>query len=233
MKSLFYAPDIAVNQELPEEESGHCARVLRLKEGDRITLTDGKGVFYTAVLTDIHPRHCRVDITEQLSQKPLWDYTIHIAVAPTKNIDRMEWFVEKATEIGINTITFLHCRYSERKEIKWQRLHKIAVNAMKQSQKAVLPQINEMVDFGSFITQPFDGTRLIAHCENDEKQLIRDVYKPNKNALVLIGPEGDFSTVEINSARAAGFIPVSLGASRLRTETAALVACHTLHLLNP
>lgn len=232
MESLFYAPEIAMNQELSEEESNHCTRVLRLKEGDRITLTDGKGVFYTAVLTDMHPKHCRVDIQERRPQKPLWDYTIHIAVAPTKNMERMEWFVEKATEIGINAITFLRCRYSERKEIKRQRLHKIAVNAMKQSQKAVLPQINGMIDFETFIKQSFEGTRLIAHCANDDKQFIRDAYKPNDNALILIGPEGDFSTEEINAARSIGFIPVSLGASRLRTETAALVACHTLHILN-
>lgn len=232
MEQLFYAPDIAVTSELPEEESQHCVRVLRLKEGDPITLTDGKGFLYTAILANAHPKHCRVDITEQHRQTPLWNYIIHIAIAPTKNMDRMEWFVEKATEIGINTITCLRCRHSERREIKLQRLNKIAVSAMKQSQKTWLPQINEMIDFNTFISQKLDGDKMIAHCAEDKKQLIKDSYKPNSNALILIGPEGDFSSEEINAALSAGFSPISLGKSRLRTETAALTACQTIHILN-
>lgn len=232
MEQLFYAPDIAVTSELPEEESQHCVRVLRLKEGDPITLTDGKGFLYTAILANAHPKHCRVDITEQHRQTSLWNYIIHIAIAPTKNMDRMEWFVEKATEIGINTITCLRCRHSERREIKLQRLNKIAVSAMKQSQKTWLPQINEMIDFNTFISQKLDGDKMIAHCAEDKKQLIKDSYKPNSNALILIGPEGDFSSEEINAALSAGFSPISLGKSRLRTETAALTACQTIHILN-
>lgn len=232
MEPLFYAPDIAVNPELPEEESQHCVRVLRSKEGDAITITDGKGSFYMAVLADIHPKHCRVVITEQRPQKSSWDYILHIAVAPTKNMDRMEWFVEKATEIGISKISFLRCRHSERKEIKLQRLHKIAVNAMKQSQKAILPQLNEMMDFDRFISLPFDGHKLMAHCANGMKQPVRNLYQPGNNTLILIGPEGDFSPDEIKTSLSAGFSAVSLGESRLRTETAALVACHTIHLLN-
>lgn len=232
MEQVFYAPDIATTSMLPEDESRHCIRVLRLKEGDPITMTDGKGFFYTAVLEDADLKHCRVHITEQhLFQKP-WNGIIHIAVAPTKNMDRMEWFVEKATEIGIDAITCIRCRHSERRDIKPERLHKIAVSAMKQSQKALLPQINEMIDFDKFISQPFDGCKMIAHCAEDEKQLIRNIYRPNGNALILIGPEGDFSHEEISVALAAGFSPVSLGESRLRTETAALTACQTIHILN-
>ncbi|MDR2913540.1 MAG: 16S rRNA (uracil(1498)-N(3))-methyltransferase [Tannerella sp.] len=232
MEQLFYAPDIATVPILPEEESQHCIRVLRLKEGDNITITDGKGFFYTATLENTHPKHCQVKITESLSQKPLWEYTIHIAVAPTKNMDRMEWFVEKATEIGINAITCLRCRHSERKEIKLQRLNKIAISAMKQSQKAILPQINEITDFNRFISQDFNGYKMIAHCAENSKQLIKEIYTPESNVLFLIGPEGDFSNEEINAALSAGFSPVSLGKSRLRTETAALAACHTIHVLN-
>ena len=232
MEQLFYAPDIASEHVLPEDESVHCVRVLRLKEGDSITITDGKGFLYNATLENIHLKHCRVNIMEQLPQNPLWNYSIHIAVAPAKNIDRMEWFVEKATEIGINYITFLRCHHSERREIKLQRLNKIAVSAMKQSQKTLLPQINEMIDFNKFISQKLDGQKMIAHCADDNKQLITELYKPNNNALILIGPEGDFSNEEINTAISAGFVPVTLGKSRLRTETAALAACNTIHVLN-
>jgi 16S rRNA (uracil1498-N3)-methyltransferase len=234
MEHLFYAPDIASVPELPEDESLHCVRVLRLKNGDGITVTDGKGFLYEAILVDAHPRRCRVEITDRPEQKPLWNFDIHIAVSPAKNMDRMEWFVEKATEIGINRITCLRCRYSERREIKLQRLNRIAVNAMKQSQKTMLPEINEIMDFREFVAHntDTDGCKMIAHCSENEKNLIRNVYAPNKNALILIGPEGDFSREEINAAITTGFHPVSLGESRLRTETAALVACHTIHVLN-
>ena len=232
MEQLFYAPDIITTSALPEDESQHCVRVLRLKEGDNIAITDGKGFIYNAILESAHPKHCLVNITEQLPQKPIWENTIHIAVAPTKSIDRMEWFVEKATEIGVNTITCLRCHHSERREINLLRLNKIAVSAMKQSQKATLPLISEMINFNKFISQEFEGHKMIAHCAENEKQLIKDTYKPGGNALILIGPEGDFSNEEINAALSAGFTPISLGKSRLRTETAALVACHTIHLIN-
>ena len=232
MEQLFFAPDIITEPILPEDESAHCVRVLRLKEGDSITITDGKNFLYNAILENAHPKHCRVQIIEQLPQKPLWKHNIHIAVAPTKNIDRMEWFVEKATEIGINTITCLCCHHSERREIKLQRLNKIAISAMKQSQKTCLPQIAEMTDFKKFVSKQFDGHKMIAHCTEGNKQLIKDVYKPNRDAIILIGPEGDFSDDEINAAISAGFAPITLGKSRLRTETAALVACHTIHILN-
>ncbi|MDR1724298.1 MAG: 16S rRNA (uracil(1498)-N(3))-methyltransferase [Tannerella sp.] len=232
MKQLFYAPDIDTNSVLPEDESQHCANVLRLKDGEEITVTDGKGYFYTAVLNGVHPKHCRLDVKERKPQKRLRDYMIHIAVAPTKNIDRMEWFVEKAVEIGVNAITFLLCRYSERKVIKSDRLQRIAVSAMKQSQKASLPEISEMIDYENFISKSFDGRKMIAHCGDGEKFLIKDIYQPPDNALILIGPEGDFDRKEIKMALSERFTPVSLGDSRLRTETAALIACHTIHLLN-
>lgn len=229
---IFYTPDILLRPELPEEEAGHCIRVLRLGEGDEILLTDGKGAFYKAVITRPHPKHCEVRILETWTQPALWPFYLHIAVAPTKNIDRMEWFVEKATEIGIDEITCLNCRFSERREIKPARLEKIQVSAMKQSCKARLPKLTGMTDFKTFVAQPFEGRKFIAHCEEEEKALLKQIYRPRENALILIGPEGDFSPEEIRLAKASGFEPISLGESRLRTETAALVACHTLHVLN-
>lgn len=230
---IFYTPDIITNPTLPEEESAHCIRVLRLVEGDQILLTDGKGSFHKAEIIHAHQKHCSVNLLESWQQPPLWPFRAHIAVAPTKNMDRMEWFAEKATEIGIDAITCLNCRFSERREIKPARLEKILVSAMKQSQKATLPQLEGMVDFKRFITRPFEGRKFIAHCEEEEeKKTLTKSYRPGENALVLIGPEGDFSVEEIAMAKEHGFEPISLGKSRLRTETAALVALHTLHVLN-
>lgn len=229
---IFYTPDIAVNPELPEEEAGHCIRVLRLGEGDEMLLTDGKGCFYKAAITRAHPKHCEVAILESWEQPALWNFNLHIAVAPTKNMDRMEWFVEKATEIGLNAVTCLNCRFSERREIKPARLEKILVSAMKQSQKATLPRLSGMTDFKAFVSIPFEGRKFIAHCEEGEKPLLKHTYRPGENALILIGPEGDFSPEEISLAVKLGFEPISLGESRLRTETAALAACHTIHILN-
>ena len=229
---IFYAPDIESTLVLPEEESGHCVRVMRLAEGDEIMITDGKGNFYRASITNAHPKHCQVEITSSWQPEKPWDAYIHIAVAPTKNMDRMEWFAEKATEIGIDEITCLNCRFSERKEVKTVRLEKILVSAMKQSQKALLPQLNGMTDFKQFVRQPFNGRKFIAHCEEGEKPLIKSIYRPGENVLILIGPEGDFSPEEIKSAEENGFEAISLGKSRLRTETAALTAWHTIHVLN-
>ena len=229
---LFYAHYIAENPVLPEEESEHVVRVLRLHEGDEVHITDGKGCFYNAVITRAHPKHCEVNIITTQTQTPLWPFQIHIAVAPTKQIDRMEWFAEKATEIGIDAITFLNCRYSERREINIARIERILISAMKQSQKARLPQLTEMIPFQHFISKPFHGSKYIAHCAEGEKSLLKKIYHTGENALILIGPEGDFSTEEISLAIEQGFQPVTLGPSRLRTETAALVACHTIHLIN-
>ena len=229
---IFYTPNIVANPVLPEEESGHCVRVLRLSEGDHVLLADGKGAFYEAAITQAHPKHCGVELLESWQQAPLWPFYVHIAVAPTKNMDRMEWFVEKAAEIGVDAISCLNCRFSERREIKPARLEKILVSAMKQSQKATLPRLEGMVDFKAFVSRPFEGRKFIAHCEEGEKPLLRQLYHPGERALILIGPEGDFSPEEIAFAKDNGFEAISLGESRLRTETAALVACHTLHVLN-
>ena len=229
---VFYTPDIQKLAELPEEEAQHCARVLRLGTGDEITLTDGKGNFYQAEITAASNKRCLVSIRETVFQEPLWPCHLHIAMAPTKNMDRNEWFAEKATEIGFDELTFLNCRYSERRVIKNERIEKILVSAIKQSLKARLPKLNEMMDFDKFIAQDFQGQKFIAHCYEGEKPLLKDVLKAGEDALVLIGPEGDFSEEEVKKAIERGFVPISLGKSRLRTETAALVACHTLNLLN-
>lgn len=229
---VFYTPDIQTKTELPEEEAQHCIRVLRLTVGDEITLTDGKGNFYRAEISAATNKRCLVNIIETIYQEPLWPCHLHIAMAPTKNMDRNEWFAEKATEIGFNELTFLNCRFSERKVIKTERIEKILVSAIKQSLKARLPVLNEMTDFDKFISRDFKGQKFIAHCYEGEKPLLRDVLQKGEDALVLIGPEGDFSEEEVKKAIEKGFIPISLGKSRLRTETAALVACHTMNLMN-
>ncbi len=217
---------------MPESESQHCARVLRKKEGDSLFITDGKGYFYRAKLFQANPKSCVVTIEEEMEQPKGWDYNLQIAFAPTKNLDRMEWFVEKATEIGIDTFSPLKCRYSERKNINATRLEKIMVSAMKQSQKSRLPQFENIIKFEEFIKQPFEGQKFIAHCYDSIKTPITQICKRDTNTLILIGPEGDFSEEEIAKSIEHGFTPISLGDSRLRTETAALVACHTVHVIN-
>lgn len=231
-KTIFYAPDILSNPELPHEEAVHCIKVLRKQGGDEILITDGKGHFFDATIIQASAKHCIVNIEKEIKWNKNWNFFSQIAFAPTKSIDRIEWFSEKATEIGIDRLTPLLCRYSERKEIKTGRIEKILISAMKQSQKAILPQIDEMEAFSSFIKKPFDGKKYIAHCYNGEKKLLKDVYHKGENTLILIGPEGDFSEEEVQEAIANGFEGISLGESRLRTETAALVACHTIHILN-
>ncbi len=229
---VFYTPDIQSQAELPEEEAAHAVRVLRLQPGDEVTLTDGKGNFYRAEISTATNKRCFVNILETTFQEPLWNGHLHIAMAPTKNMDRTEWFAEKATEIGFDELTFLNCRYSERKVIKTERISKILISAIKQSLKARLPRLNEMTDFNKFIAHPFEGQKFIAHCYEGEKVLLKDAIHKGENALVLIGPEGDFSEEEVQKAINNGFIPISLGRSRLRTETAALVACHIMNLQN-
>lgn len=166
---IFYTPDIDSNPELPEEEAKHAIRVLRLTEGEQILLADGKGNFYEATIMQAHPKHCMVEILAKQEQSRLWQPHIHLAIAPTKNMDRMEWLIEKATEIDIDEISFLQCRYSERKELKLPRLEKIAVSAMKQSKKATLPVLNPLITFKEFIKKELQGKKLIAHCEKREK----------------------------------------------------------------
>ena len=229
---LFYTPDIAERNELPSEEAAHAVRVLRLQQGDEIALTDGKGCFYKAEISTANQKRCLVNILAKEEQTPLWKGHLHLAMAPTKNMDRIEWFAEKATEIGFDELSFLNCRFSERKVLKTERIEKILVSAMKQSLKARLPILNEMTDFKRFIAQLHPGKKFIAHCHEGEKPLLQTQIVPGEDALVLIGPEGDFSEEEVRLAIENGFQPISLGRSRLRTETAALVACHIMNLTN-
>ena len=229
---VFYTPDIAVTCEMPEEEAAHCLRVLRLGVGDEVMLTDGKGCFYKAVISAATGKRCQVKVTETIEQEPLWNGHLHLAMAPTKNMDRIEWLAEKATEIGFDELSFLNCRYSERKVIKTERVEKIVVSAVKQSLKARKPVVNEMMDFARFVKQDFAGQKFIAHCNEGEKPLLKEILVPGDDALVLIGPEGDFSPEEVKLAESLGFRSISLGKSRLRTETAALVSVHIMNLFN-
>lgn len=230
---IFYTPDLSGKlYTLNEDESKHCVRVLRLIEGDRIVLVDGKGGFYHAQITEAHPKRCSATIIEAIEEYGKKPFYLHIAIAPTKNIDRFEWFLEKATEIGIHEITPLRSFNSERKEVKTERLEKIMVSAMKQSIKAYLPLLNPMTPFHEFINQPHEADKFIAHCEEQNKIHLKNLVLPHRNILVLIGPEGDFSSEEIKSALQNNYQPVSLGESRLRTETAGVVAAHITNLIN-
>lgn len=234
---LFYCPDIETKQTLSEEESGHCVRVLRYTKGDEILITDGKGTTYTARITNPHPKHCDFEIISSEKQEPHHHFHLHIAVAPTKNIERLEWAIEKCVEIGVDEITPLLCRFSERKQLRTDRLEKIILSAAKQSLTPYLPVLHELTPYEEFIRSLESGTRsqeqkFIAHCYKDDKRVLKDEIEQGRDVVVLIGPEGDFSEQEVKDALAAGFVPVSLGNSRLRTETAAVVACHTAVLLN-
>ena len=232
---LFYCPDIEARQTLSEEESAHCVRVLRYSVGDEILITDGKGTTYTARITNPHPKHCDFEILSREKQEPHHAFHLHIAVAPTKNIERLEWAIEKCVEIGVDEITPLLCRFSERKQLRTDRLEKIILSAAKQSLTPYLPVLHELTPYEEFVESQkskVESQKFIAHCYKDEKRLLKDEIEQGRDVLVLIGPEGDFSEKEVADALAAGFIPVSLGNSRLRTETAAVVACHTAVLLN-
>ena len=229
---LFYTPDIhGNNYDLSETESKHAVRVLRLSNGDPIQLIDGKGNFYEAKVIEANPKKCRVVVTKTISDFEKRNHYLHLAVAPTKNIDRFEWFLEKATEIGIDEITPILCEHSERKVIKSERLEKVIISAMKQSLKAYLPKLNPLTPLKDFLDTDFDGEKFIAHCYDQDKRELKKEISFDNSTLILIGPEGDFSEEEIQLAINNQFIPVSLGESRLRTETAAVVACHTVNLL--
>ncbi len=230
---LFYTPDITSGfYTLTEEESKHCTRVLRLQQGDTVYLIDGVGGLYTAIIQDANNKKCQLQVIDKQIEYGKLPYYSHIAVAPTKNMDRMEWFVEKAVEIGVSEITFLLCEHSERRNLRLDRLEKIAVSAMKQSQKGYLPLLHDMTPFHKFVHKSIPESTFIAHLEDDVTQSIKSYYKPGQQHCVLIGPEGDFSATEIKNAYEVGIRPVTLGQSRLRTETAALVACHTLNVLH-
>lgn len=229
MKELrfFYAPDALNSDELPPEEAMHALRVLRLKIGDEMYLMDGQGNYYRAEVTLAHTKHCFYEIKETMPQKLQWQGRVHLAIAPTKLMDRMEWMVEKAVEIGIDELSFVNCQYSERRLVKLPRMEKIVVAAMKQSHKAWKPQVNEICPFADFIANVPEGRKFIAHCYDEvPRSFLYDELRrePQADALVMIGPEGDFSLDEVKAAIAHGFQSVHLGKSRLRTETAGLAA---------
>lgn len=231
--TLFYAPDIRLTPVLPEEESAHAVRVLRLEAGSEVRVVDGKGGFFRAVIAQPHPRKCLVEVLEELPESGARPYRLHVAIAPTKHIERTEWFIEKATEIGVDEITPFIGRYSERKVIKPERLEKIIVSAAKQSLKSRFPVLHELCRFDELVQRTAGVPhRFIAHCYEEDKTLLQSAVRPGEDTLVLIGPEGDFSPEEVQRALAAGFRPVSLGDSRLRTETAGVVAVAAVQFAN-
>jgi 16S rRNA (uracil1498-N3)-methyltransferase len=232
---LFYTPDIQPSHPqyfLSEEESKHCIRVLRLEKGDEVQLIDGKGGLYAAIIVDAHPKRTILQIISVTQEFGIRNHFLHIAIAPTKNIERVEWFLEKATEIGIDEISLIICQRSERKEAKAERLNKIITSAIKQSVKAYHPLLNEPLSFDALLAKPFTGQKFIAHCETGDKINLRDGITPHGKYLILIGPEGDFTPTEIDKALNNDFKAITLGESRLRTETAALEACFEANFLN-
>lgn len=231
---LFYNPNIdseATEITFEREESKHICKVLRKKEGDEILVTDGKGFLYSTRLTTTQPNKVVAKIIQRKEESPR-PYRLHLAVAPTKMNDRYEWFLEKSTEIGIDEITPIICAHSERKTIKPKRFERVLQSAMKQSLHYRIPKLNPAVSFSAFIENARADQMFIAHCEEKAKNPLQTALDAQKEILVLIGPEGDFSPEEIEMALTKNFIPVSLGNSRLRTETAAIVACHTTALKN-
>lgn len=247
--ALFYAPDVVSSNILPEEESQHAVKVLRLKTGYSIEVVDGVGGFYRARITHPHPTHCGFEIVEMQTEFAKRPYKLHLAIAPTKNIERLEWFIEKATEIGVDEITPIICQCSERKMVKEERLEKIIVAAAKQSIKAYFPTLNKLCTFDALLNKYTASQQFIAHCHGSphdplpkekgaledglvDKPLLQTVIKKSLDNLIMIGPEGDFSREEVQKAIAHGFVAVSLGESRLRTETAGVVACNTVAIVN-
>ena len=231
---LFYNPNINSNSNefsFDKEESKHIVKVLRKKEGDILHVTNGLGNLFSTEIILASDRKCTVKIVETKTSTPT-DFYIHLVVAPTKMNDRYEWFLEKATEIGVHEITPIICDHSERKTIKIDRFEKIVESAMKQSLQFYLPKLNEPLTFAAFMNQKQDGHLYIAHCEETQKTLLKEAIKPKEKYTLLIGPEGDFSEKEIELALKNNYIPVSLGNTRLRTETAAVVACHSLVFAN-
>lgn len=230
--SLFYVPNLTSAHILPEEESQHAVKVLRLQVGSAIEIVDGNGGFYIARITNPHPKHCGFEIIESKNEFGKRNYRLHIAIAPTKNIERLEWFIEKATEIGIDEITPIVCRFSERKIVKDERLQKIVVSAAKQSVKAYFPKLNPLCTFEELMKNHQASQKFIAHCYDEDKKTLQNEIVKTSDVLILIGPEGDFSKEEVQKAINLGFIPISLGESRLRTETAGVVACCTAAIVN-
>jgi 16S rRNA (uracil1498-N3)-methyltransferase len=241
----FYVPDAAAASELPQEEAMHALRVLRLTEGDEISLVDGEGTLYRAVITSATGKHCHYDIAETMHQQRPWRGRLHIAMAPTKMMERTEWMAEKVTEIGVDELSFPECRFSERRKMRKERIEKVVVAAMKQSHKAWMPQVNDMCAFKQFIDNERGGRKYICHCYNEIERreltsLLRESAESNaatgdtsdEDVTILIGPEGDFSVEEVRYAISKGYKSTSLGPSRLRTETAAIVAATVARFTN-
>jgi 16S rRNA (uracil1498-N3)-methyltransferase len=230
---LFYAPaiDNDLTFTLSPDESHHAIRVLRLNPGDGIVLVNGRGGWYQSTISRPDPKACTVEITGVSEGIGKPGYSLHIAMAPTKQIDRYEWFLEKATEIGISEITPIICEHSERKDVKNERQMRIVIAAMKQSLKAFHPVIHEPVSFKNFMKGNIPGVRAIAHCQSGSKNWLNEIVHPDQQVTILIGPEGDFSDNEIALGAENGYLPITLGNSRLRTETAGVVACHTISWL--
>lgn len=230
----FFVPDAAQQTELPADEAMHALRVLRLKSGDEMFLMDGEGNYYRAQVTIAATHRCFYEILETMPQERQWQGRVHLAIAPTKMMDRIEWMVEKATEIGVDEVSFLNCQFSERRLVKTTRLEKIVVSAVKQSHKAYKPQLHEIESFKAFIHEPREGRKFIAHCyEEVPRSYLFDELKKDggtEDATVMIGPEGDFSIEEVKMAVEAGWQSVHLGESRLRTETAGLSAIMMMQL---
>jgi len=230
---IFYTPDISGSEFiLNEEESKHCTRVLRLKIHDIVYLVDGVGGFYSARIIDDNPKRCKVVVYHTENEFGKRNYILTMGIAPTKNIERFEWYLEKATEIGVDRIIPFFSQQSERKIIKAERLNKIIESAMKQSKSAYHPVLEDIISFNELISRNYEGIKLIAHCMESEKILLKNAVHKNNNSIILIGPEGDFNTDEIRKAKLKGFTEISLGNNRLRTETAGIVACHTISLIN-
>jgi len=231
---LFYNPTVEENAEeiiFDKKESKHIIKVLRKTINDNLLITNGKGFLFKAEIFSANPNKCIAKIIEKTHFKPS-EYSLHIAIAPTKRNDRFEWFLEKSTELGIDKITPIFCDHSERKKINLERFERIIQSAMKQSLQYYLPKLENPLSFEEFISQDFKAEKFIAHCENTKKDYLKNKVKPKTEILILIGPEGDFSSEEIKKANVAGFENISLGKNRLRTETAAIAACHTVYLTN-
>jgi 16S rRNA (uracil1498-N3)-methyltransferase len=230
--NLFYHPEVGIGAQIEFDpgESLHISKVLRRQSGDVLDLTDGRGHHAKGII-EVGKKTVTASI-QSCEQIPARIPFLEMAIAPTKNNERTEWFVEKAVEIGVEKITLIHCKHSERPHLKTERLKKVAISAMKQSLKFHLPEITEIISFDEWVRNASTELKCIAHCHEGEKQLLRDAVKNHHQAAIAIGPEGDFSTDEIAFAIQSGFIPVSLGASRLRTETAALAAVHTFEVIN-
>lgn len=230
----FYAPDIETTGVLPESDSGHCCRVLRMKEGDEVTVVDGKGSRFRCAIVEAHPKHTAVEIISRESVPNHWGFELTLAVAPTKHSDRMEWMLEKAVEIGVDRVVLLKCARSERKVMKTERLEKVMISAMKQSLKTVLPKLEEVTDFNAFVKgESGEVAKFFGYCSESCRRADFAANCPAGRAVtIMIGPEGDFSPEEVETAVEHGFVPVTFGESRLRTETAALYGVTAAHVVN-